>query len=84
MKPKKQTAVALQYDGDGAPTVTARGEGELAARIIAAAQEAGVPIEENPLLSEALSQVDLGEEIPIELYQAVAEVISFILRVSRK
>ncbi len=84
MKPKKQTAVALQYDGDGAPTVTARGEGELAARIIAAAQEAGVPIEENPLLSEALSQVDLGEEIPVELYQAVAEVISFILRVSRK
>lgn len=79
-----QSAIALKYDGDGAPTIIAKGEGELAQRIIAAAKEAGVPIEENPLLSEALSQVELGEEIPVELYQAVAEVISFILAVSRK
>lgn len=84
MKSKKQTALALQYDGEGAPTVTAKGEGELAERIIAAAKEAGVPIEENPLLSEALSQIELGEEIPVELYQAVAEVISFVLNVSRR
>ncbi|PLX35709.1 MAG: hypothetical protein C0605_08680 [Hyphomicrobiales bacterium] len=84
MTGEKQTATALQYDGKGAPTVTARGEGELARRIIAAAEEAGVPIEENPLLSEALAGVELGAEIPVELYQAVAEVISFILGVSRK
>jgi flagellar biosynthesis protein len=46
------------------------------------ARSHGVPIEENPGLAEALSEVELGEQIPVELYRAVAEVLSFILRTS--
>lgn len=77
-----KTAVAIHYEqGSGqAPRVTAKGEGEVAERIIAAAQEAGVPIEDNPLLAIALSQVDLDETIPEDLYSAVAEVIRFVLK----
>ena len=79
-EPKR--AVAIEYSGEvgAAPRVTAKGEGALAEQIIAIAEEAGVPIEDDPLLAVALSQVELDEEIPPELYKAVAEVISFVLR----
>lgn len=79
---KSKTAVALHYDGDGAPVVTAKGRGALAERIAAVAEQNGVAIEENPALAEALSAVELDQEIPIELYQAVAQVISYVLRVA--
>ncbi len=73
-------AVALRYDDDGtAPIVVATGKGSLAERIIAAAEEAGVAIDENPLLASALENAPLDEPIPEELYQAVAEVISWVL-----
>jgi flagellar biosynthesis protein len=73
-------AVALRYDEDGtAPIVVATGKGSLAERIIAAAEEAGVAIDENPLLASALENAPLDEPIPEELYQAVAEVISWVL-----
>lgn len=75
-----RVAVALKYDGSGAPRVTARGEGFIGDEIIRLAAEHGVPIEENPLLAQALAQVELDEEIPEELYQAVAVIIGFILR----
>lgn len=83
-RPTKNTAptiaVALHYDEDGtAPIVVATGKGSLAERIVAAAEEAGVAIDENPLLASALENAPLNEPIPEELYQAVAEVISWVL-----
>lgn len=78
------TAVALHYDGDSAPTVTAKGSGELAEQIIALAREHGIPLQENAPLSALLAQVDLGTEIPGELYLAVAEIIAFAYLLSGK
>ncbi|MGL4240400.1 MAG: EscU/YscU/HrcU family type III secretion system export apparatus switch protein [Beijerinckiaceae bacterium] len=78
--PKPQIAVALEYDYAGAPRVTAKGRGEVAKNILALAREHGVAVEENPVLAEALSQVELDEQIPEELYRAVAEVLTFVLR----
>lgn len=77
---EKKLAVALSYEEGGAPVVTAKGSGEIAGRIEDIAREAGVPIENNPMMAEALSQIELDEEIPVELYQAVAVLIGFILR----
>ncbi len=75
-------AVALQYDKSAVPVprVVAKGRGDTGEAILALAREHGVPIEENAALAEALSQVDLGEDIPEALYRAVAEVLIFILR----
>jgi flagellar biosynthesis protein len=78
--PKQQVAVALEYDFQGAPRVTAKGRGEVAKNILALAREHGVSVEENPVLAEALSQVELDEQIPEALYRAVAEVLTFVLR----
>ena len=73
-------AVALQYDQEGAPTVLATGEGEVARLIKERAEAAGVPLVEDPKLSYLLSKIPLGDEIPPELYRAVAEVLVFVLR----
>ena len=70
----RKTAVALYYDHEHAPYVTAKGQGELAQRIIESAEEHDVPIQEDPLLAQALSHIPLEEEIPEELYKAVAAV----------
>jgi flagellar biosynthesis protein len=79
-----QVAVALQYDRetDAAPKVVASGRGLIAEQIVAVAEENGIVIEANPLLAEALSHVELDDTIPIELYEAVAAVIGFVLRQS--
>ena len=79
-KEKRPVAVALDYDGTGAPTVSAKGQGEIARQILEAARKHGVPVEEDAALAEALSQVELEAEIPVELYKAVAAVIAFTLR----
>ncbi|MEJ8476454.1 EscU/YscU/HrcU family type III secretion system export apparatus switch protein [Roseibium algae] len=76
----KKVAVALSYDGDSAPIVTAKGFGAAATNIEDVAREAGVPIENNPMMAEALSQIEIDHEIPTELYQAVAVLIGFIMR----
>lgn len=70
-------AVALEYDGESAPKVTAKGEGELARQIIAIANKHNVPLQENAELVQLLSHIELGEEIPETLYIAVAEIIAF-------
>ncbi|MGO4672792.1 EscU/YscU/HrcU family type III secretion system export apparatus switch protein [Bosea sp. 2YAB26] len=72
-------AVALEYDGHGAPRVTAKGRGELAQRIIETAREHEVDIERNAVLAQALSTVELDDQIPEELYRAAAQVIAFVL-----
>ncbi|MFZ5466199.1 MAG: EscU/YscU/HrcU family type III secretion system export apparatus switch protein [Pseudomonadota bacterium] len=75
-------AVALHYDGGGAPRLVAKGGGEVAERILEVAREHGVPLHEDPALARALARLELGEEIPRALYQAVAEVLAFALRLS--
>jgi flagellar biosynthesis protein len=81
-RPVIPLAVALHYEKPGAPRVVAAGRGEIGNKIVQVARSHGVPIEENPGLAEALSEVEVGEQIPVELYRAVAEVLSFILRTS--
>jgi len=81
-RPEQRTAIALQYQHPGVPRVTAKGQGAVADRIIETAKAAGVAIEENPALAEALAHVDLDDEIPEALYKAVAQVIVFVLRAS--
>ncbi|WP_306143161.1 EscU/YscU/HrcU family type III secretion system export apparatus switch protein [Roseibium sp. MMSF_3412] len=78
--PEKKLAVALRYENEGAPVVAAKGSGSVAEQIEKLAREAGVPIEQNPMMAEALSQIEIDQEIPIELYQAVAVLIGFIMR----
>lgn len=80
----KPVAVALHYDHPGVPRVTASGRGAVAEAILAAARDHNIPVEENPALAEALSQVELETEIPEELYRAVAEVLGFVLRATGK
>jgi flagellar biosynthesis protein len=79
-EPRK--AVAITYDpaNADAPIVTAAGQGLVAEEIIRRAQEAGVPVTEDPRLAAVLSQIDVGAQIPPELYAVVAEVLAYIYR----
>ena len=79
---RSQLAVALHYDRKGAPRVVAKGRGSIGEKIIELAKAHDIPIEENDVLAGALSKVELGDEIPPELYKAVAEVLVFVLRLS--
>jgi flagellar biosynthesis protein len=79
---KPRLAVALTYEKRHAPRVVAKGRGELGQAIIDTARRHDIPMEQNPALAEALSQVELDEQIPRELYRAVATVLGFILRAS--
>jgi flagellar biosynthesis protein len=79
---RNHLAVALQYDKTGAPRVVAKGRGCIGEKIIELAKAHDIPIEENEVLAGALSKVELGDEIPAELYKAVAEVLVFVLRLS--
>lgn len=82
VKPVSSLAVALHYDKQGAPRVVAKGKGSLGDKIIEVAKANNIPIQENEALAGALSNVELGDEIPAELYKAVAEVLIFVLRLS--
>jgi len=75
-------AVALKYDAEesSAPRVVATGSGDAASAILAAAQEHGVPIEEDEALLELLAGCEIGDEIPPELYEAVAELLTWLYR----
>jgi len=70
-------AVALEYDGENSPVVSARGIGPVADQIIKIAHEHGVPLQEDGELVEILANLNLGDEIPENLYRAIAEVIAF-------
>jgi flagellar biosynthesis protein len=80
VRPGEKVAVALSYEDGSAPVVAAKGTGNVAERIEEIARESGVPIEHNPMMAEALSQIELDQEIPTELYQAVAVLIGYIIR----
>jgi flagellar biosynthesis protein len=77
---RDRLAVALRYDAPNAPRVVASGRGVIGERIIQAAQAHGVPLEVNPALAQALSTIELDEQIPERLYTAVAEILAFVLR----
>ncbi len=79
---ESELAVALKYERPNAPRVTAIGRGEVARRILAEAEKHGVPVTENAALAQALSRLEIEREIPEALYRAVAEVLTYILRVS--
>jgi flagellar biosynthesis protein len=82
--PKKAVALLYEQDSSDAPRVTASGTNLVAEKIIATAKEAGVVIKEDKDLVELLSKVPLGEEIPADLYQTVAEVLAFVYSVNEK
>lgn len=75
-------AAALRYDGRAAPHVVAAGRGLAADAILAAARDAGVPVREDAVLVQALATLELGSEIPPELYRAVAESLLWAYRLT--
>ena len=78
-KEKVRQAVALAYNPeDDTPTVIASGKGALAERIIEKAQEAAVPVHRDDKLADTLSRLDIGDMIPPELYEVVAEILVFV------
>lgn len=83
-KEQKQ-AVALRYDtdGDSAPKVIAKGRGHIAENILQTAQNSKVPVYQNKGLTQMLMALELDSEIPPELYQAVAEVLSYVYRTDK-
>ena len=76
---KVKTAVALEYDpSDDAPRVIASGTGVLAEKIIEKAKESNVPVHQDDKLAQTLSKLEIGEMIPPELYEVVAEILIFV------
>jgi flagellar biosynthesis protein len=82
---KREKAVAMRYDQESndAPVVTAKGEGLLARRIVEIARAADVPVVEDAALVSALLSLELGQEIPVELYEAVARILAWIYRLEK-
>ncbi|MEM1404404.1 MAG: EscU/YscU/HrcU family type III secretion system export apparatus switch protein [Pseudomonadota bacterium] len=82
-KPTSKSA-ALSYGGEGAPVLVAKGESEIARAITELARAHDIPIVQNDQLTELLCQVALGDEIPPNLYVAVAEVLAFVYRLNAR
>ena len=81
MRKKSNRAVALQYGaGDAAPVVVASGMGYMAEKIVEVAADNGVPIYEDNSLATVLSRMQLGQEIPEELYKAIVEIYVYFLQ----
>jgi flagellar biosynthesis protein len=82
---ERDKAVAMRYDQErnDAPVVTAKGEGLIARRIVEIARAADVPIVEDAALVSALLSLELGQEIPVELYEAVARILAWIYRLEK-
>jgi flagellar biosynthesis protein len=81
---KTKFAISLEYTGESAPKVSAKGCGFVAEQIVSIAMEHGVPIKQDAELTELLSQVDLNSEVPPVLYQAMVQVLLFAYQVSGK
>lgn len=86
MNPKRQKAAALRYKpaDDSAPKIVAKGSGFIAEKILAVAKENNIPLKEDPQLIEVLSGLDMYQEIPPELYKAVAEILAFVYKMTKK
>lgn len=85
-KKRKNSAVSLKYrhESDSAPRVTAKGKGKIAEKIIKIAKEHDIYIHEDPDLIEVLSQLDIHDEIPPDLYLVVAELLAFVYSLNNK
>lgn len=80
--PLLATALAYSHGSDAAPRVVANGRGPLAERIRAVARDNGVAVVEDPDLAEVLNTLDLGSEIPVAAYAAVAEILVYLYRLN--
>ena len=82
----KTSAVSLQYNQgvDRVPKVTAKGQGWVAEKIIAIAQEQNIPIKKDKDLMELLEKIDVGQEIPEELYKIVAELLAWVYDLNKE
>ena len=80
----KDQALALFYDGGQAPVVSDQKTGEAAQKLIQQALELGIPIYENPQLLEQLSELKMGQQVPTELYQLIAEILAFAFFIQGK
>lgn len=87
VSPPEKVAVALTYqptNEDQAPVVSASGRGYLAERIIEMAEESGVPVRSDSDLVELLAATDVGDEIPVEAFIAVAEILRYVYELNGK
>lgn len=84
-QPARTRAVALRhrFGCEAAPQVTAKGEGEIAQRILDVARKSGVPVREDRDLLELLSRCDVGTTIPGELFEVVARLLAHLYRLNR-
>ena len=84
-KQREMSAAALKYDAEsgGAPRVVGIGKGYLAKKMLETAKENSVPVKEDEALAKSLLKLNIGEEIPEELYQAVAEVLAFLYQMDK-
>ncbi len=81
---KKVVALKYEEDGTSAPKVVAKGQGVIAKKIMEKAKEFDVPIFQNKALAESLLSLDAGEQIPPNLYKAVAEVFVWLMKSEKK
>lgn len=81
---KPRFAIALEYDGKRAPTVSATGHNAIADQILKLANEADIPIHQDNELSLLLESLDLGDQVPEALYVVIAEILTFAYRLSGK
>jgi len=87
MKKKKivREAVVLEYDPSrSAPHVVAQGKGHVAERIIEIAEEHKIPIQENPELTHMLNMLNIGDQIPPELYSVVAQILIYVAEIDKR
>ncbi|MCL1807105.1 MAG: EscU/YscU/HrcU family type III secretion system export apparatus switch protein [Oscillospiraceae bacterium] len=87
MKKKKivREAVVLEYDPSrGVPQVVAQGKGHVAERIIKTAEEHNIPVHEDPELAHLLNVLNIGDEIPSELYHVVAQILIYVAETDKK
>jgi len=81
------TAIALRYaptEGESVPSIVAKGQGFVAEEILRVARENDVPLRQDPVLAGALATLDVGQQIPAELFRAVAEVLAFVYKMNSK
>jgi len=86
MMHERKKAAALRYtpEKDAAPRIIAKGTGVIAEKILSIAKEHNIPLRDDPQLVEVLSALDLYQEIPPDMYKAVAEVLAFVYKMTKK
>jgi flagellar biosynthesis protein len=82
--PLKVIALRYQAKADRAPKIAAKGRGHIAERMLEIAKTQNIPIREDKNLVEILSHLDLNQEIPPEVYKAVAQILAFVYRISQR